>query len=136
MEPIVTVASAIATLILSEAFKEGGKSLGKGVSEKITQLLTVIREKFKASGTEGLLTRVEKQPTEPTVAILEAELVTQMSEDEIFAQRLAELVKQLEEAKVLPPSGGNIQTGASFKDVQFTSGDSSTFNVGNTTQNN
>jgi hypothetical protein len=99
MEPI-TIAGAIATLVLSEAFKEGGKTLGKGASDKITQLITVIREKFRLSGTEVLLTRVEKQPTEPTVAILEAELVTQMSEDKIFAERLAELVKQLESVGV------------------------------------
>ena len=95
MEPITTVASTISALILSEAFKEGGKSLGKASSEKIMQLIKVIREKLKISGTDVLLARVENQPTEPTVAILEAELVTQMSEDKIFAQRLDELIKEL-----------------------------------------
>lgn len=100
MEPITAIASAIATLTLSEAFKEGGKALGKGASDQITQLITLIREKFRSSDTGGVLARVEKQPTEANVARLEAELVTQMSEDENFAERLAELVKQLESAGV------------------------------------
>ena len=100
MEPITTVAGTIAALILGEAFKEGGKSLGKGASEKITQLFKVIREKLKLAGTEVLLTRVEKQPTEPTVAILEAELVTQMTEDEIFAKKLKELIQEIDLANL------------------------------------
>lgn len=136
MEPITTVAGTIAALILSEAFKESGKSLGKGASEKITQLFKVIREKLKLAGTEGLLTRVEKQPTEPSVAILEAEIVTQMTEDQIFTKRLVELVKQLQEEKSLTSSIGNIQVGAIIKDVQITGGNNSNFSVGNTTQNN
>ena len=101
MEAITTVAGTIAALILSEAFKEGGKSLGKSASEKITQLFKVIREKLKLAGTEVLLARVEKQPTEPTVAILEAELVTQMSEDGDFAQKLSDLIKQLESENIV-----------------------------------
>jgi hypothetical protein len=117
MEPITIVAGTIASLILDEAFKEGGKSLGKGSSEKITRLFKVIREKLKLAGTEVLLTRVEKQPTEPTVATLEAELVTQMSEDKIFAQKLAELVKQLQDIKSLTTSCVKIQQqGASFRE--------------------
>ena len=55
MEPITTVAGTIAALILGEAFKEGGKSLGKGASEKITQLFKVIREKLKLAGTWSCL---------------------------------------------------------------------------------
>ena len=100
MEPITTVAGTIAALILSEAFKESGKSLGKGASEKITQLFKVIREKLKLAGTEVLLARVEKQPTEPTVAILEAELVTQMTEDKIFAKKLKELIQEIDLANL------------------------------------
>jgi hypothetical protein len=138
MEPITTVAGTIASLILSEAFKEGGKSLGKSASEKITQVFNVIREKLKLAGTEVLLARVEKQPTEPTVAILEAELVTQMSEDEVFAQKLAELVKQLQDIKSPTTSCVNIQQqGASFRgNVKVTGGKNSNFNIGNTNLNN
>ncbi|MHC5732546.1 MAG: hypothetical protein ACYTXY_52530, partial [Nostoc sp.] len=62
MEPITLTATAIATLIFSEALKEGGKALGKGISEKVAQLLSAIREKFQTAGTEGLLTRAQENP--------------------------------------------------------------------------
>jgi hypothetical protein len=100
MEPITVIASTIATLIFGEALKEGGKALGKSASEKIAQLVTTIRERFKESGTEGLLTRAEKQPTKSNIAIVEAELVTQMSDDAIFTKQLEDLVKQLAQASV------------------------------------
>lgn len=139
MEPITAIANTIAGVIFGEALKEGGKALGKGASEKVTQLISAIRDKFKTAGTEGLLARAQKQPTERNIEIVEGELVTQMEEDEVFAKKLAELVEQLKSVGVINSEhsvSGNVQTGASFKDVQFTGGDSSHFNVGNATQNN
>ncbi|MFN6515667.1 MAG: hypothetical protein RMY29_014395 [Nostoc sp. CreGUA01] len=53
MEPVSLTAAAIATLIFSEALKEGGKTLGQGISQQVAQLLNAIRQKFQASGTEG-----------------------------------------------------------------------------------
>ena len=58
---LVTLATIITKLIFSEALKEGGKTLGKGVSEQVARLVTAIREKFKAVGTEGILTRVQME---------------------------------------------------------------------------
>jgi|SRR6476646_370247 len=135
MEPIATIAKAITTLILNEAFKESGKNLGKGVTDKIAQLVTTVREKYKASNTEGVLKQVKEYPTEANVAMLEAVLIAQMSGDKIFVEKLVEIIKQLESAKVLYSSNGNWQIGAILKDVQVSGGDSSTFNIGNTTQN-
>jgi hypothetical protein len=100
MEAITAIATTITTLIFSEALKEGGKALGKSASDKIAQLVTTIRQRFKESGTEGLLTRAEKQPTESNIAIVEAELITQMSNDEVFVRHLEELLKQLEQVGV------------------------------------
>jgi hypothetical protein len=100
METITAIASTIATLIFGEALKEGGKTLGKSTSDKVTQLVTTIHQRFKESGTEGLLTRTEKQPTESNIAIVEAELITQMNDNEIFAMQLKELVKQLEQVGI------------------------------------
>ncbi|MDX2256453.1 MAG: hypothetical protein NW214_13145 [Pseudanabaenaceae cyanobacterium bins.39] len=57
-------ATAIVTLLFSEAIKESGKAVGKGVVEGVTHVFTLIREKLQAAGTEGLLTRAEKQPTD------------------------------------------------------------------------
>ncbi|HYW18425.1 MAG TPA: hypothetical protein VE956_03765 [Nodularia sp. (in: cyanobacteria)] len=48
MEPIT--AAAIATLVFSEALKEGGKTLGKGVTEQVGQLVSAIRQKFQIDG--------------------------------------------------------------------------------------
>lgn len=113
METITAVATTITTLIFSEAFKEGGKALGKSVSDKVAQLVTIIRQRFKESGTEGLLTRAEKQPTESNIAIVEAELITQMSDDEVFGRHLEELLKQLEQTGVtrqVMVSGINAET--------------------------
>ncbi len=101
MEPITLTAATIATLFFSEALKEGGKSLGTGVSKAATKLIVTVRDKFKRSGTEGLLARAEKQPTEANVNLVQAELAVQMEEDDGFATQLKELLSQLEAAGVV-----------------------------------
>lgn len=70
MEASTLTAATIATLFFSEALKEDGKSLGAGVSKVVTQLMTTVRDKFKLTGTEGLLARAEKQPTEANVNLV------------------------------------------------------------------
>jgi len=72
------------------------KSFRKGVSETFAQIITAIREKFKTAGTERLLTQAQNQPTESNKSVFQAELETQMNEDETFANKLRELVKQLQ----------------------------------------
>ncbi len=101
MEPITLTAVTITTLFFSEALKEGGKSLGAGVSKAVTKLIATVRDKFKRSGTEGLLARAEKQPTEANVNLVQAELAAQMEEDAGFAAQLKELLSQLEAAGVV-----------------------------------
>lgn len=96
MEPITLTAAAIATLFFSETVKEGGKSLGAGASKLVSQLITTVRNKFKAAGTEGLLARTEKQPTEANMTLVQGELMAQMEEDGEFATQLQELLSQLE----------------------------------------
>jgi hypothetical protein len=51
-EPLT--AAVIVSLFFSEAIKEGGKALTKGVTDTFAQVNT-IREKFRAEGMEGLL---------------------------------------------------------------------------------
>jgi hypothetical protein len=98
MEPVTLTAATIATLLFSEAVKEGGKSLGAAVSKVLGQLMAIVRQRFKAGGTEGLLARAEKQPTAANINLVQAELVAQMSEDEGFAAQLQDLLAQLEAA--------------------------------------
>ena len=50
-EPLT--AAVIVSLFFSEALKEGGKGLGKGVVDTFTKLVNTIREKFKVEGMEG-----------------------------------------------------------------------------------
>jgi hypothetical protein len=101
MEPITLTAATIATLFFSEAAKESGKSLGAGASKMMGQLITAVRNKFKIAGTEGLLTRAEKQPTEANVNLVQAELAAQLEEDAGFAAELKDLLTQLEAAGVV-----------------------------------
>ena len=93
VEPLAAV---IVSLFFSEAVKEGGKGLGKGVANKFAEFVNTIREKFKAEGTEGLLTRAQSQPTEANKAKLRDELQTQIDVDEAFANKLKSIVKQLQ----------------------------------------
>ncbi len=100
MEP-VALATAVTTIIFAEALKEGGKNIGKSASEQVARLLTIIREKFKVVGTEGLLTRTQNKPTESNKSIFQAELETQISEDETFSHQIQELIEQLKSTGVI-----------------------------------
>ena len=93
-EPLT--AAVIVSLFFSEALKEGGKGLGKGVVDTFTKLVNTIREKFKVEGMEGLLTRAQNQPTEVNKTKLQDELQTQIDDDKAFAKELKQLVEQLQ----------------------------------------
>ncbi|MEH2142951.1 hypothetical protein [Nostoc sp.] len=94
VEPIT--AAVVVSLFFSEAIKEGGKALTKSVTDTFAQLVNTIREKFQAEGTEGLLTRAQNQPTQANKTKLQDELQTQIDADEVFANKLKELVNQLQ----------------------------------------
>jgi hypothetical protein len=100
MEP-ATLAVAVATLFFSEAVKEGGKTLGKGVSDLAAKLIHTVRGKFKESGTEGVLNRAENNPTQKHIDTVQDELATQIEEDEGYAALLQDLVNQLKAAGVV-----------------------------------
>ncbi len=93
MEPIT--ATVLISLLFSEAVKESGKALGKGAAETFTKLINTIKEKLKTEGTEGLLTRVQNQPTEANKNQLKDELQTQIDGDSKFSQELKQLVEEL-----------------------------------------
>lgn len=93
-EPLT--AAVIVSLFFSEAIKEGGKALTKGVTDTFAQLVNTIREKFKTSGTSGLLKRAENDPTDLNKEKVVDELQVQMDTDGVFAQKLNELVQQLQ----------------------------------------
>lgn len=94
IEPLT--AAAIASIIFSEAFKEGGKALGQGVAHTFTQLINTIRSKFQAHSLEGILTQAENQPTETNMTTFQTVLQAQIDADGGFANQLQQLVEQLQ----------------------------------------
>jgi hypothetical protein len=100
MDP-ATVAVAAAALFFSEALKEGGKALGKEVAELSGKFVALIRSKFKAAGTEGLLNRAENDPNEKNRQKVLDELQTQLEEDPEFAAQLQALLADLNAAGVV-----------------------------------
>ncbi|MBC6431653.1 hypothetical protein FM036_12945 [Nostoc sp. HG1] len=94
VEPLT--AAVIVSLFFSEAIKESGKALGKSAVDTFTLLIETIREKFREQETEGLLKRAENDPTKENKAKLQEELQTQMNADKAFANKLKELVQQLQ----------------------------------------
>jgi hypothetical protein len=100
MEP-VTLAVTVAALFFSEALKEGGKALGKGISEYAGTFIHTVRTKFKDAGMEGLLTRAAHDPTPKNLEKVQDELSTQLAEDNAYAAQLQKLVAQLEAAGVV-----------------------------------
>jgi hypothetical protein len=58
--------------------------LGKSASELTAKLVDTVRGKFKASGTEGVLTRAENHPTQKHIDTVQDELAAQMQADERY----------------------------------------------------
>ncbi|MGK7948088.1 MAG: hypothetical protein AB4368_04610 [Xenococcaceae cyanobacterium] len=123
MEPLSLTASAIATLIFSKALEKGGEQLGEAVSEKIGQLLNLIREKFQKEGVEGKLTKAQEEPNEKNKSRFERELAEQMEDDETFAQKLKTLMDELksdEQVNQIFFKGVNVKGDAEIDDVEQT----------------
>ncbi|WP_052149891.1 tetratricopeptide repeat protein [Aphanizomenon flos-aquae] len=76
-------------MFFSEALKEGGKALAKGVADTFAKLVSTTREKLKAEGMEGLLIRAEKDPNEQNKTKLQDEL---QSEDNYY--QLHQLIRE------------------------------------------
>jgi uncharacterized protein YajQ (UPF0234 family) len=98
MEPvtITTVATAIATIFFTKVIEKPAENLGQEVSNKISQLLNLIRDKFQQEGVEGKLLKAQDDPSEKNQDKFKRELIDLMEEDEDFAKKLMELIKQLE----------------------------------------
>lgn len=92
---LTVIASTIATLIFTEASKEGGKFLGKAVSKQISELKNAVRKKFKQAKIEGMLEQAEKEPTELNINGFKYQLENQMKGDEDFAQKLLEFLEEV-----------------------------------------
>ena len=95
MEPLSLTAGAIATLIFSKALEKVGEKSGEAVSNKIGQLLNLIRKKFQKEGVEGKLIKAQEEPNEKNKSRFERELTEQMEDDQAFAAQLSKLMQEL-----------------------------------------
>lgn len=93
---ITATATAIAAVIFNKAIEKSGENLGEAVSNKIGQLLNLIREKFQQERVEGKLLKAQEDPSEKNKDRFKQELAELMEDDEDFANKLVELKKQLE----------------------------------------
>lgn len=100
VDPLSVVAGAVTTFILPKALEKVGEKIGEAALEKSGAAIKATREtvqaKLQAAGTAGLLARAEEKPTESNIQVLQAELASQMEEDQAFAARLQELVNQIQ----------------------------------------
>lgn len=92
---VSTLAGAAVTAIVTGALTKAGEPLGKGISDKVTQLFALIKARFRSEGVDGMLTRLEKQPTEANIEHVKAELVVQLNEDRAFATKVLSLLEQI-----------------------------------------
>jgi uncharacterized protein YjbI with pentapeptide repeats len=121
----IPIASSIVPLIANKALEKGGEKLGESAYNKINQMITAIRNKFKKVGREGILIDVEAEPSEENQSELKTTLEEQMNNDYDFAEQLREFVKQLKSEGVLPfhdlfPRNINVRMGSHIEN--FTSG--------------
>jgi hypothetical protein len=93
---ITTTATAIAAVIFNKAIEKSGENLGEAVFNKIGQIVSAVRDKFKGVGMERVLTQVQDNPTEPNQKFFQQALEMQMISDSTFANKLVELKEQLE----------------------------------------
>lgn len=121
MEPLSLTAGAIATLIFSKALEKGGEKLGEAVSDKIGQLLNLIRDKFQKEGVEGKLTKAQEDPSDKNKSRFEQELIYQMEDDEAFAKELKELMDELksdDKVRQIFFKGVNVKGDAEIGDIE------------------
>ena len=120
MEPITTT---IATLVLSKALEKGCEQLGDAISDKIGQLVNLIREKFQKQGMDGALVQAETNPTEENKKFFQQVLEMQMQSDSEFAQKLKGLIDELksdEQVNQIFFKGVNVKGDAEIDNVEQT----------------
>lgn len=118
---ITATATAIAAVIFKKAIEKGGENLGEAISNKIGQIVSVVRNKFKSIGMEGVLTQAQDNPTEPNQKFFQQALEMQMTSDSDFVKKLVELKEQLEKmegGRQIMASGLELEGDLKAKDMK------------------
>lgn len=144
---ITATATAIAAVIFNKAIEKGGENLGEAVSNKIGQIISAVRDKFKGVGMEGALPQAVTNPSEESKNLFQQVLTMQMNSDPKFAEKLIELKEQLEKlegGRQIMASGLKLknfkaqdmkQKGAAYQEM-LTDVEGENIELGNLTQEN
>jgi len=93
------IAKVVTTVILPKAMEAVAEKFGESAFSKggevIKATYQLVNKKLKEAGKVQLLESAETKPSQRNKQVLEAEIVSQMEEDEVFAQGLQKLVEKL-----------------------------------------
>ncbi|PZU92225.1 MAG: Fis family transcriptional regulator [Leptolyngbya sp.] len=100
VEPLSLLAGAITTYIVPKALEKVGEKVGEAALAKSSAAIQATRkavqDKLNATQTAGVLTIAEAEPTDTNLKLLETILLTQMRQDQQFAEQLRALNQQIQ----------------------------------------
>jgi hypothetical protein len=100
LEPLSLLAGAITTYIVPKALEKVGEKVGEAALAKsgaaIQATHKAVQDKMNATQTAGVLAIAEAEPTETNLKLLETVLLTQMRQDQQFAEQLQALNQQIQ----------------------------------------
>lgn len=92
VEPLSLLAGAVATYVVPKALEKVGEAVGEVALAKSGAALQAMRQavqaKLQSTQTGGVLTIAEADPTDTNLKLLETVLLTQMRQDQQFAEQL------------------------------------------------
>lgn len=100
VEPLSLLAGAITTYVVPKALEKVGEKVGEAALAKsgaaIQATRKAVQDKLTATQTAGVLAIAEAEPTETNLQLLETVLLTQMQQDQQFAEQLQALNQQIQ----------------------------------------
>lgn len=96
MEPTSLTITAIITALIVEASKEAGKFLIQETYEKSIKIIETVRSRFKESATEGILNKLQENPSEINKSIFSSLLEEEIKKSPEFSKSLIEILKTME----------------------------------------
>jgi hypothetical protein len=100
VEPLSLLAGTITTYIVPKALEKVGEKVGEAALAKsgavIQATRKAVQDKMNATQTAGVLAIAESEPTDTNLNLLETVLLTQMRQDQRFAEQLQSLAQQIQ----------------------------------------
>ncbi|MEA5452822.1 Fis family transcriptional regulator [Leptolyngbya sp. CCNP1308] len=100
VEPLSLLAGAITTYVVPKALEKVGEKVGEAALAKsgaaIQATRRAVQDKLTATQTAGVLAIAEAEPTDANLKLLETVLLTQMRQDQLFAEQLQALNQQIQ----------------------------------------